>query len=80
MLVLLPIPGSSLQACFSGPYVIQKKVSDHEYLIAIPDLRHRSRLCRVNMLKPYHERGLSSPWTVSQPILYNLGNLGSSSV
>lgn len=29
VLVLLPMPGSALTACFSGPYVIKSKVSDH---------------------------------------------------
>lgn len=56
VLVLLPIPGSSLQARFSGPYFFQKKVSDRDYLIATPDWSRRNRLCHINMLKPYHER------------------------
>ncbi len=53
--VVLPIPGSSLQARFSGPYSVQKKVSERDYLIATPDRNRRSRLRHVNMLKPYHE-------------------------
>lgn len=56
VLVLLPIPGSSLQARFSGPYLVTKKVSDRDYLIATPDRGRRSRLCHINTLKPYHER------------------------
>uniref|UniRef100_H3BXP7 Gypsy retrotransposon integrase-like protein 1 n=1 Tax=Tetraodon nigroviridis TaxID=99883 RepID=H3BXP7_TETNG len=56
VLVLLPIPGSSLQARYSGPYLVEKKVGDRDYLIATPDRRRRSRLCHVNMLKPYVER------------------------
>ena len=31
VLVLLPLPGSSLQASYSGPYLIQEKTSDRDY-------------------------------------------------
>ena len=55
VLVLLPIPGSALQARFSGPYLVKEKVGDRDYLVATPERRRRSRLCHVNMLKPYHE-------------------------
>ncbi|KAM3842935.1 tudor domain-containing protein 15-like [Diretmus argenteus] len=57
VLVLLPIPGSTLQARFSGPYLVKEKVGDRDYLVATPERRRRCRLCHVNMLKPYHERG-----------------------
>uniref|UniRef100_A0A3Q2CRI2 ribonuclease H n=1 Tax=Cyprinodon variegatus TaxID=28743 RepID=A0A3Q2CRI2_CYPVA len=56
VLALLPVPGSSLQACCSGPYTITRKVGDRDYLISTPDRRRTSRLCHVNMLKPYIER------------------------
>ncbi|CAL9707779.1 unnamed protein product [Knipowitschia caucasica] len=59
VLVLLPIPGSSLQARYSGPYVVERKVSDRDYLIATPDRRRRSRLCHINMLKPYFDSAQS---------------------
>lgn len=51
VLVLLPIPGSSLQARYSGPYLTQEKVGDRDYLVATPD-----RLCHINMLKRYCDR------------------------
>ncbi len=59
VLVLLPIPGSSLSASFSGPYVVERKVSDTNYVIKTPDRRRTSRLCHVNMLKAYHVRNSS---------------------
>ena len=65
VLVLLPIPGSSLQARYSGPYLVQKKVGDRDYLVATPDRRRGSRLCHVNMLKAYVERGLAQGSAVS---------------
>lgn len=65
VLVLLPIPGASLQARYSGPYAIQKKVGDRDYLVTTPDRRRGSRLCHVNMLKGYVERTPSSPSRVT---------------
>ena len=56
VLVLLPIPGSALQARYSGPYLVKKKVGDRDYIIDTPERRRRSRLCHINMLKPYFDR------------------------
>lgn len=53
VLVLLPVHGSSLQARFSRPYIVTRKVSDRDYLVSTPDWRRQSRLCHINMLKPY---------------------------
>lgn len=44
VLVLLPIPGSSMQARYSGPHLIQEKVGDRDYLVATPEHRHRNCL------------------------------------
>lgn len=52
--MLLPIPGSSLQARYSGPYLIQEKVGDRDYLVATPG--RQNHLCHVNMLKSYCDR------------------------
>ncbi|KAK7926200.1 hypothetical protein WMY93_008510 [Mugilogobius chulae] len=56
VLVLLPTFGSALSARFSGPYVVEKQVSDTNYLILTPERRRKTRLCHVNMLKPFHVR------------------------
>uniref|UniRef100_A0A3B3WI04 Gypsy retrotransposon integrase-like protein 1 n=1 Tax=Poecilia mexicana TaxID=48701 RepID=A0A3B3WI04_9TELE len=56
VLVFLPVEGASLQARYSGPYVVTRKVSDTDYIISTPDRVRRSRLCHINMLKEYHER------------------------
>ena len=53
MLDFLPIPGSVLQAKFTGPYVIEKKLSETDYVIRTPDSRRKTCVCQVNMLKPY---------------------------
>lgn len=56
VLVLLPVPGSSLSARFTGPYIVKKKISDTNYIIKTPDRRRSSRLCHINMLKSYRKR------------------------
>ena len=37
VLVLLPIHGSPLQAQYCGPYAVEKKTSDVDYVINTPD-------------------------------------------
>ncbi|KAI2644501.1 Transposon Ty3-I Gag-Pol polyprotein [Labeo rohita] len=56
VLVLIPTPGSALTAQFSGPYVIQSKVVETDYIIRTPERRRKTRLCHVNMLKWYLSR------------------------
>ena len=56
LLVLLPLQGQPLAARYCGPYVIEKKVGDLDYLVATSDRRKRAQLCHVNMLKPYFRR------------------------
>lgn len=48
VLVLLPIPGSGLQARFSGPYVVERKLSDIDFVIYTPDRKRSSRVCHIN--------------------------------
>ncbi len=56
VLVLLPVLGSSLSARFSGPYVVEGKVSETDYVIHTPERRRKKRLCHINMLKAYRSR------------------------
>ena len=56
VLALLPIPYQPLQARYSGPYMITKKVSEVDYIIDTPDRRKSQRLCHINMLEAYHQR------------------------
>lgn len=37
VLILLPVPSSVFQARFSGPYTVEKKISDLNYVIVTPD-------------------------------------------
>ncbi len=56
VLVLLPIQGHALQARFSGPYVIDKKLSETNYVVRTPDRQRKTCLCHINMLKLYVSR------------------------
>ena len=56
VLVLLPLQGDPLSAKFSGPYTIEKKLNEVNYVVVTPDRRKTRRVCHVNMLKPYFER------------------------
>lgn len=42
VLVLLPLPGSALQAKFSGPYVIDAKLNETDYVIRTPDRKREN--------------------------------------
>lgn len=53
---MLPSPGSALTARFAGPYVVDHRLSETDYVIQTPEHRRKKRLCHVNMLKLYHSR------------------------
>ena len=56
VLTFLPVTGKPLQAIFHGPYQINKKINEGNYVVLTPDRRKEKQLCHVNMLKPYIER------------------------
>ena len=49
VLALLPIPGGPLQARYVGPYTVDKKASDLNYIITTPDRRKQKQLCHINV-------------------------------
>ncbi|KAI3374424.1 hypothetical protein L3Q82_006247 [Scortum barcoo] len=65
VLILLPVVGSSFEAKFCGPYEIEHKLSDTDYLIKTPDRKKKSCVCHINMLKRYHARDNSGSLPVS---------------
>ena len=56
VLVYLPIPGKALQPRYCGPYVIDKKLNDYNYIVNTHDRKKSKQLCHINLLKPYHSR------------------------
>ena len=66
VLALLPIPGRPLQARYFGPYTIDKKTIDLNYIIITPGRCKNKQMCHVSMLKEYFDRdsSISKPVTV----------------
>ena len=60
VLALLPIPGKPLQARYYGPYTVDKKIRDVNYIVNTPGRHKQKQLCHVNMLKQYIDRNSSS--------------------
>ena len=56
VLVLFPVVGNPLQAKYSGPYKVVKKISDTNYLVKTPGRRKETQVCHIIMLKAYHEK------------------------
>ncbi|XP_061190377.1 uncharacterized protein LOC133198276 [Saccostrea echinata] len=56
VLVLLPIPGQPLRAKYFGPFEVEQKVNDLNYIIKTPGRRKSKQLCHINMIKQYHNR------------------------
>jgi len=56
VLALLPVPANPLNSRFFGPYVIEKKLSDLNYVVVTPDRCKQTQLCHINMLSSYVER------------------------
>ena len=56
VLVPLPIPKQPLQARYFGPYQVEQKISDVNYIIQTPGRRKKKRVCHINMMREYHER------------------------
>ena len=52
VLVLLPLHGQPLQACYCGLYTVERKVSKVDYVIKSPDRWKEKRLCHVKRLSP----------------------------
>jgi hypothetical protein len=51
VLVFLLIPGHPLQAIYFGPYEIESKLSDVNYVVKTPGRHKEKRVCHINMLK-----------------------------
>ena len=56
VLLLFPVVGNPLQAKYSGPYKMVKKISDTNYLVKTPGRRKETQVCHINMLKAYDEK------------------------
>lgn len=56
VLALLPRQGQPLEAKWKGPYKVMERIGLVDYIVATPNNRKSTRLCHINMLKPYIAR------------------------
>ena len=56
VLVLFPDAGNPLQAKYSGPYKVVKKISDTNFLVRTLGRCKETQVCHIHMLKAYHEK------------------------
>ena len=72
VLVLFPIPGNPLQARYFGPYEVESKVGEVDYVVKTPGRRKSRQLCHINMLKEYFERSIIVKVTAAVQSLFVL--------
>ena len=60
VLFFLPNHGKPLQVKYFGPYIIEPKQSDVNYVVQTPDSKNGRQLCHINMLKPHVSRDADS--------------------
>lgn len=58
----------TLQARFSGPYTVERKLSDTNRIICTPDCKCKSRVCHLNMLKAYVVRNVTKDTSLVKPV------------
>ena len=56
VLIFFPIPGTSLNSKYTGPYTVVRKISPTNYVIQTPGRRKDTQLVDVNLMKKYVER------------------------
>ena len=56
VLLLLPIHNDALKAKYHGPYTVERRVNNLNYIVNTPDRRKSTQLCHVNLMKKYHDR------------------------
>ena len=56
VLVLFAVVGNPLQAKYSGPCKVVKKISDTNYLVKTPGRHKETQVCHISKLKAYHEK------------------------
>lgn len=80
MLVFLPVQGSTLQAKFGGPYEVESQLSETDYVVRTPDRRRKTRVCHVNMLKPYYIRASAAEDVPTVAVVTPVGHVENDAV
>jgi transposase InsO family protein len=58
VLLLLPLIGKPLQAKYSGPYTVERRLGEVDYVISTPDRRKTRRVVHVNLMKRFIPRNV----------------------
>lgn len=64
------------EAKFDGPYVVQRKVSEENYVIGTPGRRKATKLCHVNLLKPFYENQIGETHSVDLDPVHSILSVG----
>ena len=56
ILALLPVPGNPLKARHYGPYIVDQKVSELNYVALTRGRLKQKQMCHINTLKEYVKR------------------------
>ena len=56
VLIFLPITGQPLSARYYGPYEIESRQNELNYVVKTPDRRKPKQLCHINLIKVYHSK------------------------
>ena len=59
VLLLLPLIGKPLQAKYSGPYTVERRLGEVDYVISTPDRRKTRRVVHVNLMKRFIPRNVT---------------------
>ena len=74
-LILLPVPASLLSTRFSGPYVIESKLSDTNYIIQTPDHRRQTTQCHGNVMKLSYPREDNNEPPISKTVVSPMASI-----
>ena len=68
VLAFIPVPGSPLQTKYHGPYTVNKKIGEQNYIIDTPDRRKSTQNIHINLLKLYKSRPSLAPDSPKIPV------------
>ena len=75
VLVLLPIACNPLQVKYHGPYTVECRINNVDYVVSTPDRHKQRQLCHINMLIEYYTREDGSVSKSAVPVaLLTVGN------
>ncbi len=75
VLVSCLLPSSPFDAKFEGPYVIKRRLSDENYILATPHRRRSTQLYHVNLLKPYYKNAKSNSESSVHSVLFEMSDV-----